>query len=290
MSIGVDRHSNPVWDLNFAVADARLLSETISRALRATGRFSEVYAHRLLAGADNLGSDAHADKAGIRNALLALGQTSDPSRRPSPDDVVIITFSGHGLRGTSGEFYLVPSDLGAAPGEAERAAFVEQAVSSSELSVWLRTIDAAELVFILDACHSAASVQSADFKPGPMGSRGLGQLAFDKGMRVLAASQAEGVAIESGRLRQGLLTYALVQEGLEKWLADRRPPDGIIRVDEWLAYGAERVPQLFDDPLIKRSRGEIVGEDPQLTVAMQRPVLFDFSRRSEAIELQRRGQ
>jgi hypothetical protein len=61
-------------------------------------------------------------------------------------------------------------------------------------------------------------------------------------------------------------------------------------VDEWLAYGAERVPQLFDDPLIKRSRGEIVGEDPQLTVAMQRPVLFDFSRRSEAIELQRRGQ
>ena len=52
---------------------------------------------------------------------------------------------------------------------------------------------------IVDACHSAASVDEAGFKPGPMGSRGLGQLAYDKGMRILAASQADDVALESGR-------------------------------------------------------------------------------------------
>jgi hypothetical protein len=64
-----------------------------------------------------------------------------------------------------------------------------------------------------------------------MGSRGLGQLAYDKGMRVLAASKAQEAAIErGGRIQQGLLTYALVQEGLERQQADFQPPDGRIEL------------------------------------------------------------
>ncbi len=49
-----------------------------------------------------------------------------------------------------------------------------------------------------------------------MGSRGLGQLAYDKAMRVLAASQADDVALEAQVKGEGhgLLTYALVREGL----------------------------------------------------------------------------
>jgi hypothetical protein len=30
------------------------------------------------------------------------------------------------------------------------------------------------MTFILDTCYSAKSVEANDFKPGPMGSRGLG--------------------------------------------------------------------------------------------------------------------
>jgi hypothetical protein len=55
------------------------------------------------------------------------------------------------------------------------------------------------MVMILDACYSAASIESADFKPGPMGSRGLGQLAYDKRIRVLAASQAKQPSAAQGR-------------------------------------------------------------------------------------------
>jgi hypothetical protein len=42
------------------------------------------------------------------------------------------------------------------------------------------------MAIIIDACHSAASFEGEGFKPGPMGSRGLGQLAYDKRIRILA--------------------------------------------------------------------------------------------------------
>lgn len=40
-------------------------------------------------------------------------------------------------------------------------------------------IDAGQMVLVLDSCHSAA-VSGPDFKPGPMGDRGFGQLSYDK--------------------------------------------------------------------------------------------------------------
>lgn len=46
------------------------------------------------------------------------------------------------------------------------------------------------------------------------GGTGAWQLAYDKGMIILAATQAADVALESEKIGQGLLTYALVQEGL----------------------------------------------------------------------------
>src|SRR3989440_4366623 len=50
---------------------------------------------------------------------------------------------------------------------------------------------------VVDACHSSASVQGEGFKPGPMGSRGLGQLSYDKGMRILTSTQSDDVALET---------------------------------------------------------------------------------------------
>ncbi len=71
-----------------------------------------------------------------------------------------------------------------------------RSVSSDELSLWLRDVDAGVLVLIVNACQSAAAVEGEGFKPGPMGRRGLGQLAYDKGMRVLAATQADNVGAD----------------------------------------------------------------------------------------------
>src|SRR5262249_43838475 len=132
--------------------------------------------------------------------------------RVTPDDVVVLTFSGHGYTSRDGAFYLLPSDSGSE--EAVTEDTLRRFISSQELSEWLRDVDAGQMSMIIDACHAAASVDAGGFKPGPMGNRGLGQLAYDKGMRILAASQADDVALEVARLQHGLLTYALVEEGL----------------------------------------------------------------------------
>ncbi len=231
-------------------------------------------------------------------------------RAATPEDLVIITFSSHGYADERGAFYLLTYNSGAA---GEMAGALQRSISSDELSLWLRDVDAGELVLVVDACHSAASVQGAGFKPGPMGSRGLGQLSYDKGMRVLTSTQADDVALEFNLVEMGLLTYALTRDAVERAEADRAPRDKAITVAEWLAYGVERVPQLHAEvseqlAALREGRASVptLGRDSPtrvvsfaravpptaaaardergLTVTatarnLQRPSLFDFKRR-----------
>ena len=60
-----------------------------------------------------------------------------------------------------------------------------------------------------------------------MNSRGLAQLAYEKGMFVLTASQAYQAALESVQLGHGYLTYTLVNEGLKTPAVDNTPADGL---------------------------------------------------------------
>jgi len=77
-----------------------------------------------------------------------------------------------------------------------------------------------------------------------MNSQGLAQLAYEKGMYILAAAEGNQLAQELDKYQHGLLTYALVVEGLEKFQADDAPHDGQISLREWFDYASERVPQL----------------------------------------------
>lgn len=149
------------------------------------------------------------------------------------------------------------------------------------MAEWLLPLDAGEIVLILDACYSAASVEAGDFRPGPLGSSGLGQLAYDKRIRVLAAAQSGQLAREPSSLKMGLLAYALVVDGLEKRQADWQPADGHILLREWLRYGQKRVPTLYLELLraaqVAGSKGgPIVPPAPKET-AVQRPAFFDFA-------------
>ena len=166
---------------------------------------------------------------------------------------MILAFSGHGYTDNQARFYLLPSNSGKESTITD--AILPKFVSSDELSQWLRDVDAGEMVMLIDACHSAASVPEG-FKPGPMGDRGLGQLAYDKGMQILAATQADNVALESERLGQGLLTYALVDDGLK---ARKAAPDGKgpITIKSWLHYAETRVPELYNE--IQAGKLKLVG-------------------------------
>ena len=161
-----------------------------------------------------------------------------------------------------------------------------QAISSDDLADWLKDVDAGAIAMILDACHSAAAMAGEGFKPGPMGSKGLGQLAYDKGIMILAAAQAADVALESDRFSHGLLTYALVREGIDDGRADFDPKDNELMLVEWLQWGVQRVPQLWQEATsgmligakgvkVIQSSGERVRAG---SAGGQRPTLFDHSR------------
>jgi hypothetical protein len=108
-------------------------------------------------------------------------------------------------------------------------------------------------------------------------------------MKILTATQAANYAIElGGSVRHGLLTYALLKEGIEGCLAgkcgaDFKPKDKQIKVSEWLEFGVTRVPQLYENiskgALRAVGRGsEIYGEDVSKQL-LQQPSLFNFDRK-----------
>jgi len=276
ITMGVDIfESSGIDKLLYPANDARLMRDTLSEKLRSELDY-DVVPIPLIADfdvpegetiiqptKDNLKTIINL-LAGNQVATERLARIPDQLRlqikAATPDDLVLISFSTHGEADEQGNFYLYPYDIGVASRGAELRRHL---ISSEEMSLWLRDVDAADIVMILDACHSAAA-PGADFKPGPMGSRGLGQLAYDKGMRILAATQADNVALGSGESLSGLLTKALILDGLREGKALK---DGRFMLRDWLEYGVKRVPELYQElPPDERKR------------KVQHPALFDFNR------------
>ncbi|CAN5347006.1 hypothetical protein BH11PSE2_BH11PSE2_10480 [soil metagenome] len=287
LAIGSNAYDNPAWALNFAAADARLIADR----LRSIPGYA-VEPATLVSDA----SSRQATKAGIRGALAKLAQTA------TPDDVVIVSFSGHGWASGGGDFYLLPSD---AVVDGEGAPRIETLISSTELTEWMSGIDAGEIAVIIDACHSAASVEAQGFKAGPFGDAGLGQLAFDKGIRILAGAQADAVAMEDVGLKQGLLTYVLAREGLgdadprvvrDDRLLSPLGRDGQVALDDWLRFAAHRLPSFSQQMALARMSPSIgqrgLAFDPPAGTATsahgQEPSLFDFTGQPSRVRLSAR--
>ena len=266
VQIGVNHYQAGDCELHGSANDAEQLGQILRERLKARGLDVRP---TLLVSTDQVND---ATKAKIRDALAAIAAAA------TPDDVFFLSFSGHGYSSQQGQFYILPADVqGTCDGVDEH--MLQTAISADELTEWLRPIDAGEMTFILDSCDSASSVESNDFKPGPMGSRGLGQLAYDKRMRILAASQPNQAARESDKLQHGLLSYALTQQGLIDGQADWNPKDGKIMVSEWLAFAADAVPKFLQSGEVKSTRGAVpIGKPKPAVQSLQIPAVFDFSR------------
>jgi WD40 repeat protein len=266
VQIGVNHYQAGDCELHGSANDAEQLGQILSERLKARGLDVRP---TLLVSTDQVND---ATKQKIHDALAQIAASS------TPDDAFFLSFSGHGYSNQQGQFYILAADVqGTCDGVDEH--MLQTAISADELTEWLRPIDAGEMTFILDSCDSASSVESNDFKPGPMGSRGLGQLAYDKRMRILAASQPNQAARESDKLQHGLLSYALTQQGLIDGQADWNPKDGKIMVSEWLAFAADAVPKFLQSGEVKSTRGAVpIGKPKPAVQSLQIPAVFDFSR------------
>lgn len=145
------------------------------------------------------------------------------------------------------------------------------AISDQELETAFEPIDASHFLLIMDSCYSGQALESTEWRRGPLNTAGLAQLAYEKGMYILTASQRQQQAVETSRLGHGLLTYALIQEGLVEGRADFDPKDGQILVGEWLEYASQRVPALHAEIATEAARG-METESVAATVSeVQRP-------------------
>jgi WD40 repeat protein len=251
LAIGVNTYSNTQYNLKYAVADATAFGTEVQHAQQQLANYQNIEVAPLL--------NEQATKANIIKALRRLAGTEDASaaktlpaleklKRTQPEDAVFIYFAGHGTA-QGQRFYLLPHDLGYA---GERTALdaaglqmiLEHGISDEELERAVEGIDADKFLMVIDACNSGQALEAEERRRGPMNSKGLAQLAYEKGMYILTAAQSYQAAQEATQLGHGFLTYALVEEGLKQDAADTDPKDGQVWVREWFDYASRRVPNM----------------------------------------------
>jgi WD40 repeat protein/uncharacterized caspase-like protein len=288
IAVGINDYQNNQYNLKYAVADAQSFGDEMRARQIQIGEFERVEVISLL--------NENATKANILAVLRRLGGAPGPPslrasaldslKRVEPEDSVIIYYAGHGTA-QAARFYLIPHDLGYT---GERTKLTEQglntilahSISDVELEDAVEGLDAGHLLLIIDACNSGQALEAEEKRRGPMNSKGLAQLAYEKGMYILTAAQSFQAALEAAQLGHGLLTYALVEEGLKTSVADNEPKDGVLIAREWLDFATERVPQMQTQKMnegrgvglaIAFTEGEKDIQDPQKR-SVQRPRVF----------------
>jgi WD40 repeat protein/uncharacterized caspase-like protein len=286
IAVGLNDYANPQYNLKYAVADAESFGAEVKARQTQVGLFERVEVVPLL--------NENATKENILAALKRLsGAPGPPSlkagpldglKRTEPEDTVIIYFAGHGTAQAQ-RFYLIPHDLGYTGDRTKLTeeglrSILSHSISDVELEEVVEGLDAGHLLLVIDACNSGQALEAEEKRRGPMNSKGLAQLAYEKGMYILTAAQSYQAALEAAQLGHGLLTYALVEEGLKTANADNQPKDGTLNAREWLDFATERVPQMQEEKM-KQTRGvglafmegeQNIAEPEKRTV--QRPRIF----------------
>ncbi|HXU08927.1 MAG TPA: caspase family protein, partial [Blastocatellia bacterium] len=251
LAIGINQYANSGYNLKYAGADARAFAEEVERQQRKLGYYGQIETTTLF--------DRDATKANMIYALKRLAGSSDPKpagapitlekiKAAEPEDAVVIYYAGHGTAQEQ-RFYLIPHDLGYEGGRTDLdqtglKTILSHSVSDLELEDAIEGLDAGRLLMVIDACNSGQALEAEERRRGPMNSKGLAQLAYEKGMYILTAAQSYQAAQEASQLGHGLLTYALVEEGLKQAAADSDPKDGEVGVREWFDYASTRVPTM----------------------------------------------
>jgi hypothetical protein len=179
----------------------------------------------------------------VRNepSYVIQGQIEDLFADSRPDDLLLLHFSGHGLKSESGELFFAasntrPNRLGST---AVSAAFVQRCMRDSR---------SRSIVLLLDCCYGGAFAQGVTVRAAG-NVNVLDSFPQDRpggrGRAVITASSAMEFAFEGNQIaddhqrRPSVFTAALV-EGLATGDADR-DEDGWVSLDELYDYVFDKV-------------------------------------------------
>jgi metacaspase-1 len=189
--------------------------------------------------------DKQATRDNLRQTLDDLAQ------RTTPDDTVVLFFSGHGARDSDGAAYLLPHDC-------RLDSLQDTALASAEVTAWLNSIRAARLLVLLDCCHSGGI---GDPKGGSGGLKqgwsndAYAQLAQGRGRALIASSRPDEPSWVLPGMENSLFTHHLLEalrgEG-------RTLGDGYVRVFDLFRHVAEQAPRrAAQHPIFKAADMEI---------------------------------
>jgi Caspase domain len=153
-----------------------------------------------------------------------------------PEDLLLVHFSGHGVKDEEGELYFAASNtvLGRLGATAVAAQFISRRMNRSRSK---------RVVLLLDCCYAGAFERGLVARAGV--DMGIEQQFNGRGRAVITASSAMQYAFEAGELADtrelspSVFTSALV-EGLETGEADRNQ-DGMVGLDELYDYVYDKV-------------------------------------------------
>jgi WD40 repeat protein len=294
IAIGINAYANTQYNLKYAVADAQAFADEVQRQQTKLNRYARVETISL--------NDNEATKANILGVLKRLAgdvsatvpQKFSALAAAQPEDAMMLFYAGHGTA-QGQRFYLIPHDLGYTGARNDLHAddlqqVLAHSVSDIELQQAIENIDAENLLITLDACNSGQALESEEKRRGPMNSKGLAQLAYEKGIYILTAAQSYQAALEAAQLGHGFLTFALIEEALKahKATADDAAT-GSLNARSWFDYATERVPQMQLEKM-RQARGMgldvafVEGDERKLKIEdrdVQRPRVF-YRREIEA--------
>jgi hypothetical protein len=200
---------------------------------------------------------------GCANVRKAIARFYDQRKR---DDLLLLYFSGHGVKDEQGHLYLALRDT-------ESTLLAGTAIETAFITGRMDRSVSKRQVLVLDCCHSGAFAAGAKAAQGVSVGTAEAFEGVGVGRVVLTATDSTQYAWEGDRIigddtQSSLFTHFLI-DGLKTGAADR-DGDGLVTVDELYDYVHEQVvtttPRQTPHKWTYRQQGDIVlAENPYVT-------------------------
>lgn len=234
---GISEYGNNSMNLRFASKDA----EDMAKALEIGGRklFGPERVHLTLLTTSGKPGTISPTKENLIKAFEA-------AKKAKPKDVLIIYLAGHGVcirKGSDVYCYLTRDARSADTGVLSDPEVLKQsAITSDELTEWIKQIPALKQVMILDTCAAGAAAAKLTEKREISSDqiRAIDRLKDRTGFHILMGCASDAASYEASHYGQGILTYTLLQGMKGAALRDNTYVD----VSTLFQYAADRVPEL----------------------------------------------
>lgn len=294
ISVGTSDYTDTILDLKYAEQDA----SAMAKALYSSGKQLFDFAN----GVEAYCLTTQKDESLLENTSIQWSYPSkeniqkafqEVNNKAKAEDVVVVYFSGHGVTHGAGDqvqFYYLTQAF--ANEELIEVADTRQkyAISSEELTEWLKDIPALKQVVIIDACNSGNVVKSLISGTRNINSsqiRAIDRMQDRTGMYILSGSAADKVSYESSEFGQGLLTYSLLNGMRQGGLRVDQNGEKLVDVMRLFNHARDEVPELarsiqgIQTPTIgfpKEVASVDIGifnEQVDIPVAKKKPVLIN---------------